>query len=167
MSCHVPLNRVHSRTYTVLPSMGSPFTVPDRLSPCDCEYTLVLPAPVVPTSNQYCVAPAAAVQKKVTVVPAKVDPGVGPIINAAETGDASSTSTQSSSPSALFPGVAKTRKPELASGEPGIVAKLPEAGSYHRPVTGPLSRLMSTVSVRAVGTYAIANVPSGVRAAVT
>src|SRR2546427_5114151 len=84
-----------------------------------------------------------------------------------DTPSTSSTSTQSSSPSVLLPGVRKLRSPVLGSGEPGIVAKLPEAGSYHRPVTGPLSRLMSTVSVRAVGTDAIANEASGRRAAVT
>ena len=77
MSCHVPLNRDHRRTYTVLPLVGSPFTVPDRFSPCDCEYRLVLPTPVVPTSNQYSVAPVPALQPKLTVAPPKVDPGGG------------------------------------------------------------------------------------------
>ena len=57
--------------------VGSPLTVPDRRSPCDCEYRLVLPVPVVPTSNQYSVAPVAALQPKLTVAPARVDPGGG------------------------------------------------------------------------------------------
>src|SRR2546427_6079804 len=76
MNCHVP-NSVHRRTYTVLPLVGSPFTVPDRFSPCDCEYRLVLPTPVVPTSNQYSVAPVPALQPKLTVAPANVDPDEG------------------------------------------------------------------------------------------
>jgi len=63
---------------------------------------------------------------------------------------ASSTSTQSSlpGPSALIPGVVKLSKPAFANGEPGMLVNVPAAGSYHRAVTGPLSRLMSTVTVR-------------------
>src|SRR2546426_6504827 len=72
-----PPNSVHSRMYTVLPLVGSPFTVPDRFSPCDCEYRLVLPVPVVPTSNQYSVAPVPALQPKLTVAPPNGDPGGG------------------------------------------------------------------------------------------
>src|SRR2546429_300222 len=63
------------------------------------------------------------------------------------TGD-SSTSTQSWSPPALFPGVVKFSEPVFGSGESGTGTKVPAAGSYQRAITGPLSRLMSTVTVR-------------------
>src|SRR5207249_5638752 len=104
-----PPNRVHSRTYTVLPSIGSPFTVPDRLSPCDCEYRLVLPTPVVPTSNQYSVAPVPALQPKLTVAPARVDPGGGLVIVASVRAAAPRRADSSNCPAALHPGHRHTR----------------------------------------------------------
>src|SRR5262245_3773153 len=81
----------------------------------------------------------------------------------------SRTRTQSPfpGPSALSPGVVKSRRPALTSGPLAMSANVPAAGSYHRAVAGPLSLLMSTVTVPGVGTYAITNRPSGVRAAVT
>src|SRR5207244_13021316 len=63
-------------------------------------------------------------------------------------------------------GVVKRTSP-LFESESETVMAVPDAGSYHRAVAGPPSRPMSTVMVRAVGTYAIASRPSDVRAAVT
>src|SRR5439155_20029159 len=67
----------HSRTYTVLPLVGNPLTVPDRFISCGWAYTSPLPAPLVPTVSQYCVAPTPAVQAKVTTAPGKEEPGAG------------------------------------------------------------------------------------------
>src|SRR5436190_1850306 len=64
---------VHSRTYTGLPSTGSPLTVADRFVPCPWLYTLKLPTPVVPTEIKYCVAPAPTPQQKTSVVPGHVE----------------------------------------------------------------------------------------------
>src|SRR5438094_6084006 len=77
-----PPNCVHSRTYTGLPSTGSPLTVADRFVPCPWLYTLKLPTPVVPTDIEYCIAPAPALQLKVAVALGNVDPGAGLVTNA-------------------------------------------------------------------------------------
>ncbi len=58
-------------------------------------------------------------------------------------------------PSALVPGVVKSREPEFANGEPVMVTKLPLAGSYQRAVVEPAMALMVTVIVRLDGTYAM------------
>src|SRR5439155_1079044 len=148
-----PPNCVHSRTYTGLPSTGSPLTVADRLLPGAWLYTFALPGPVVPTYSAYCVAPPPASHVNVTPALGKVAPGAG-FVTTALAEATSSTSTQSSfpGPSALLPGVWKSREPAFANGDPAMFVNVPAAGSYHRAVTGPLSMLMSTVTVRAVGT---------------
>src|ERR1051325_9221401 len=64
----------------------------------------------------------------------------------------SRTSTQSSAPSAWVPGVVKLREPVGENGEPWILVNVPTTGLYQRAVTGPLSWLISTVTVRAEGT---------------
>src|SRR5215468_4197928 len=74
---------------------------------------------------------------------------------------ASSTSTQSPSPSLLFAEGVKFRVPLLVSGEPGMAAKVPLLGSYQDAYTGAESFDMSTVMVRTVGMYAMTSAPSG------
>ncbi|PYN89527.1 MAG: hypothetical protein DMD87_05310 [Candidatus Rokuibacteriota bacterium] len=83
MNCHeVPPKSDHSRTYTVLPSVGNPLTVAEVESAYR-TYRLVLPAPVDPTVSRYGVAPRPAVQTKVAAVPGKIEPGAGLVITAA------------------------------------------------------------------------------------
>lgn len=80
---------------------------------------------------------------------------------------ASSTSTQSESSAAFLPGEAKLRGPELASEEPATFLNVPSVESYHRALTGPEKRDMSTVIVVSLGQYARPNVPAGFTAAPT
>src|SRR4029077_4586718 len=82
-------------------------------------------------------------------------------------GSVSSTSTQSPSPSPLFPGGVKARLPVFGSGDPLTAVYFPRLGSYQRAVAGPASCAMSTLMVRSDGRYAITRAPSGVRPAVT
>src|SRR5690242_8150423 len=79
----------------------------------------------------------------------------------------SKTSSQSPSPSALFPGGIKYGLAEFANGELLIAENFPLLGSYHRAVTGPLSWDKSTLSGRREGIYAMASRRSGVSPAVT
>ena len=55
------------------------------------------------------------------------------------------SSTQSESPAEFWPGVVKTRVPELANGDPETVLKFPLVGSYHCAVTEPEYLLKSNV----------------------
>src|SRR6516165_779338 len=81
--------------------------------------------------------------------------------------DASSTSTQSLSPSPLLIGVVNVVVPAFESGESEIERYVPFDGSNQRAVAGPLSFVMSTVSVVLAGAYARTTDASGVRAVVT
>src|SRR5438477_10089110 len=74
--------------------------------------------------------------------------------------------SQSPSPAELAPGGAKVRDPVLAKGDPAMADEVPEAGSNQLAETGPASFAMLTVRARGLGMYAMARVPSGVRAAV-
>jgi hypothetical protein len=65
---------------------------------------------------------------------------------------ACNTNTQSESPSLLLPGDVKFRVPVLANGEPETVKYVPAVGSNHQAVAGPLSWVIFTLMVLAVGT---------------
>ena len=119
----------------------------------------------------------------VTPLAERPDGGEGASVSA-EKLVASSTSTQSPSPSAFSPGGVKASVPRFANsdlvsggvkpfgslfakGPPESARYLPMLGSHQRAFAGLESFVMSTVIVRRVGTYAITSAPSIVRAAVT
>src|SRR5207249_4049841 len=77
-----PPSCVHSRTYTGLPSTGSPLTVAARLVPCPWLYTLKLPGPVVPTDSEYCVATRPAPRLTVITGRCRMEPGAGHLTTA-------------------------------------------------------------------------------------
>src|SRR5580765_4572155 len=76
------------------------------------------------------------------------------------------TSTQSLSPPLLVAGGVNCLEPVFANGEPLTVVYVPFVGSYHCAVRFEPSWVMLTVIVLAVGMYAIASLPSAVRATV-
>ena len=66
----------------MLPVVGSPVTTLVRTLPRLPDWKYWLPPTVLPASIQYAVAPAAALQLNVTVLPLKVEFGAGDVITA-------------------------------------------------------------------------------------
>src|SRR5439155_940434 len=132
-------------TVSVVPPLRPLARARPRRAPSPTNFTTGNPAPRFAKPLPLIVTLPGAAARSVGLGVTALTPGAA---------GSSRTSTQSSfpGPSALLPGVGKSREPAFVNGDPAMFVNVPAAGSYHRAVTGPLSVLMSTVTVRAVGT---------------
>src|SRR5579872_7377688 len=78
--CQLLPTKEYRLTYTVLPSLGRSLTVTVVAEPRLPDWRYSLPPDVEPTSTQAADVPVPVTQVKVTVLPVKVEPGIGSII---------------------------------------------------------------------------------------